>query len=346
MKKQNFSSYFSSQKNSQKSYNRGDKNEKKDRGEKQDGKKNNKKDLSEKSTSSLKSSSSLKGSFSLKTPSSLKGYSSMSKKKASLGSFSQNTQESQKFYREKKTLWIWGYHSLLSVLDNKPQDIYKIFLKTSEEKRKLEKKLLSLSSELHLWEKKIFVDASFVQKIPSEAVHQNVAAIIKTPKPITLKDLDPSKGTLLILDGVVDPHNVGALWRSAAALKAQALLITKGNSAPLTGTLLKCASGAAHILPYMYCNNFNETLEFLKQKGFFVVGLSEKGTTALQCCVLNPVALVVGGEGKGLRHLTQKICDDLVFIPTQESFPVLNASVAGSIALYHFSSSPFPFIDD
>lgn len=239
------------------------------------------------------------------------------------------------------TLFIWGHHGVLAVLKKKPQDIEKIFLKGPQDVEKLDKKLssfMSFKEKQSFMKAKIIVDEKFFQHLSQDIVHQGIGASIFKPQPTTLDHLDPTKGTVLALDNLTDPHNIGALWRSAAALGAQALILTRSSSPDITGTLIKCASGAVHHLPHIYCNNFNETLNILKKKGFFVVGLSHKGQECLHECSLNPVVLVVGGEGKGLRSLTEKTCDMLLSIATREDFGVLNASVAGSIALYHFSS--------
>jgi len=172
--------------------------------------------------------------------------------------------------------------------------------------------------------------------IPSNVVHQGIIAFADPLPGLSLDDLCPKKGNLLVIDHITDPHNVGALWRSAAAFQTQAIIMTVDKSPPLSGTLAKSACGALEYTPYIFVKNTARTLDILKKKGFFVVGLSEKGTQALELTCIDPVALVVGSEEKGIRPLVQKKCDILSKITTSHTFQTLNASVAGALALSHF----------
>ena len=138
---------------------------------------------------------------------------------------------------------------------------------------------------------------------------------------------------VLILDGIVDPHNVGALWRSAAVFGASALIVTKNHCPPLDGVVSKTACGASELIPCISVTNLVRTMETLKNKGFFCVGLAEEGSVPLETLDLWPLALVIGSEGVGLRRLTREQCDSLVSISSAGAFSTLNASVAGALAL-------------
>lgn len=171
--------------------------------------------------------------------------------------------------------------------------------------------------------------------LPPGAVHQGVIAdLFCLPVP-TWHNLKADKGFVLVLDEVVDPHNVGALWRSAAAFGAQAIIVTKAHCPPLDGVTAKAACGAVELVPCIQVPNLVQVLKGLKEKGFFCVGLAEDASCSLAECTLTPVVLVVGAEGKGLRRLTKLACDLITSIPTMPNFSTLNASVSGAIAMYH-----------
>ena len=180
------------------------------------------------------------------------------------------------------------------------------------------------------------VAAQLEKWLPPGAVHQGIAAWASPMPPLGLEELEPQKGMILALDGVTDPHNVGALWRNAAAFGAQALLLTQHHRPPLEGSVAKSACGAMECVPYVLVSNLVHGLLVLKKKGFFCVGLGEDGDSPLHTSSLWPVVLVVGAEGKGLRRLTRTHCDVLLSIGCSPTFTTLNASVAGALALYHF----------
>lgn len=167
-----------------------------------------------------------------------------------------------------------------------------------------------------------------------DAVHQGVALETEALPPLGLDEVSPD-GILLVLDQVTDPQNVGAALRSAAAFGAAGLVLTERHSPPLQGVLAKAASGALDIVPLIFVKNLAQGLAELGERGFLRVGLAEEASEALEDAALTrPLALVLGAEGKGLRHLTREHCDRLCRISTQGSFGSLNVSNAAAVALH------------
>jgi len=177
------------------------------------------------------------------------------------------------------------------------------------------------------------------------ASHQGVAMQLACSKTISLEQLiDFSKQNctnpiILALDGITDPHNVGAIIRSAEAFDCKGIIIPQRRSAGLTGTVAKVAAGALEHIPVSRIVNLNKSLEELKKNGFLVVGLSGDS----QLSILNfhektPLVVIVGAEDKGISLLTQKKCDYLLKIPLKGKTSSLNASVAAAISLFHLTS--------
>ncbi|MEM9229562.1 MAG: RNA methyltransferase, partial [Pseudomonadota bacterium] len=142
----------------------------------------------------------------------------------------------------------------------------------------------------------------------------------------------------LLLDRVTDPHNIGAILRSAEVFGARAVIAPHRHSAPETGALAKAASGALERQPYLRVPNLANAMQALRQMGYVILGLDGTGETDLDAALdgldTTPVALALGAEGPGLRDLTRKTCDRLVRIPAQGAFGSLNVSNAAAVALY------------
>jgi 23S rRNA (guanosine2251-2'-O)-methyltransferase len=167
-----------------------------------------------------------------------------------------------------------------------------------------------------------------------DAVHQGVLLEVGPLPPLVISDVAPD-GFLIVLDQVTDPHNVGAVLRSAAAFGASGLVMTDRHSPPLTGVLAKSASGALDVVPVILAGNLAQALAELGDRGFLRVGLAEEGADALEETTLTlPLALVLGAEGKGLRQLTREKCDRLCRITTEGPLASLNVSNAAAVALH------------
>jgi len=176
------------------------------------------------------------------------------------------------------------------------------------------------------------------------ASHQGVALQLAASKTISLEQLiDFSKHNctnpiILALDGITDPHNVGAIIRSAEAFNCKGIIIPQRRSAGLTGTVAKVAAGALEHLHVSRVVNLNRALEELKKNGFLVVGLSGDGQISISNFQEKaPLVVVVGSEDKGISLLTQKKCDFILSIPLKGKTSSLNASVAAAISLFHLT---------
>ena len=168
--------------------------------------------------------------------------------------------------------------------------------------------------------------------------HQGVIALAAATTYRRLKEVLAElsgPGLLVVLDGVEDPHNLGAIIRSAHAAGAGAVIVPERRSAPLSETVAKAAAGALEYLPVVRVKNVNRALAALKQAGFWIYGLDERGAQDYdQADLQSPAALVLGGEGKGLHRLTAERCDALLRIPMAGRIASLNVSVAGGIVLF------------
>ena len=168
--------------------------------------------------------------------------------------------------------------------------------------------------------------------------HQGVVAVVDAAAPyVTVDDVlealtEPA--LLLVLDGVTDPHNLGACLRSADAFGAQAVIVPKDRAVGVNATVAKAASGAADTVPVIAVTNLARTLRELKELGIWIVGADVGGESLFDADVSGPLAWVLGAEGSGLRRLTRELCDRVVGIPVGGTVGSLNVSVAAGICLY------------
>ena len=238
--------------------------------------------------------------------------------------------------------WIWGKHSVFEALISE-RAINRIWC-TSEifSSEKFYILLKELKSKGILIEE---VSWNRLSQLTFGGSHQGVALQLACSNTISLEKLidiskrNSSNPIILALDGITDPHNVGAIIRSAEAFDCKGIIIPQRRSAGLTGTVAKVAAGALEHLPVSRVVNLNRALEELKKNDFLVIGLSADGQISIsKFHEKTPLVLIVGAEDKGISLLTQKKCDFLLRIPLKGKTSSLNASVAAAISLFHLTS--------
>ncbi len=183
-----------------------------------------------------------------------------------------------------------------------------------------------------------FENREAISRLAGSEQHQGIIALAGAKRAATLEDLlaDPAPDALIILlDGVEDPHNVGAILRSALAAGAAGAVLPERRAAGLTETVARASAGALEHLPVARVTNLARAMEELKEAGFWLAGLDERATQDFtQVDMTGRMALVLGGEGKGLHELTRKNCDYLISIPTTGPVRSLNVSVAAGVVLF------------
>jgi 23S rRNA (guanosine2251-2'-O)-methyltransferase len=231
--------------------------------------------------------------------------------------------------------WLWGHHAVAAALKN-PNRKFVRLVATEDAAAEL----AGMLGEASPIDPQIMNRDTITKLLPPGAVHQGVALLAKTLKPWQLEDIiahlgEVERAIVVILDQVTDPHNIGAILRSAAAFGAVAVVLPDRNAPEISGTLAKSASGAVEHVPLVRVVNLNRTLELLKKAGFWSVGLAGEAEQTLASHKLaGRVALVLGSEGDGLRRLTREACDLMARLPTQGPVASLNVSNAAAIALY------------
>ena len=174
-----------------------------------------------------------------------------------------------------------------------------------------------------------------LDRLAGSAAHQGVVALGAAQKYTSLEEIAGSAKMLVILDGVEDPHNLGAIIRTAHAAGADAVIVPERRAAGLTDTVAKAAAGALEYLPIVRIGNVNRALEKLKEAGFWIYGVDERGPESYnQVQYAAPSVLVFGGEGKGLHEQVRKHCDAVLKIPMTGKISSLNVSVAAGIVLF------------
>ena len=181
-----------------------------------------------------------------------------------------------------------------------------------------------------------FEPRAALDRLAGTSAHQGVVALGAAQRYADFDGVAPCE-MLVVLDGVEDPHNLGAIIRTAHAAGAGAVIIPERRAAGVTGVVAKAAAGALEHLPVVRVANINRALEELKQRGFWIYGLDERGAeTYDQVEYASPAAVVLGGEGKGLHEQVRKHCDALVRIPVAGRISSLNVSVAAGVMLFEW----------
>ena len=187
-----------------------------------------------------------------------------------------------------------------------------------------------------------FEDRSQLDRLAESKDHQGVVAVVASRSVATLEDILTAankslahQGLIVLLDGVEDPHNLGAIIRTALAAGAHGVVIPERRAAGLTDSVARSSAGALAHLPVAKVTNLVRTMEELKEAGYWIVGLDEDGEkNYTDVDYTSPIAIVMGGEGKGLHELTRKRCDFVVSLPTTGPVRSLNVSVAAGIVLF------------
>jgi 23S rRNA (guanosine2251-2'-O)-methyltransferase len=238
------------------------------------------------------------------------------------------------------TLWLYGIHAVLAALANPDRPCSRLVV-TSEARAALGERLEALlRARPRLGQPSILPRDRISALLPPGAVHQGIALEAGPLPPFDLADVCRAAAVrtdplVVVLDQVEDPHNVGAILRSAAAFWALAVIVTERRAPGETGTLAKAAAGALETVPLVAVTNLARALSDLKAAGFWVLGLEGTAEQTLADTKLTgPVALVLGAEGKGLRRLTRETCDVLARLPIAPEMESLNVSVAAGVALY------------
>lgn len=239
---------------------------------------------------------------------------------------------------QREKVYIYGKHAVAEAIENATHVVKKVFLSPVFDDEKI-KSLIS--------KKKITTSAlKGSDMVGNDAVHQGIVAIIDTeallvPFETFIQTLDVSKKPALALLGELqDPHNVGAIIRSAAAMGLAAVLIPEHRTAPITGAVVKTSAGMAFRIPLVTIGNVNQTIRLLKDKGFWTYGLAGKGAQSLISeSFTEPSLFIIGNEGKGIREKTEELCDILLRIPMHPRTESLNAAASAAIVFYEWSRS-------
>lgn len=243
---------------------------------------------------------------------------------------------------KEEKIYLYGKNALKEALLARPQVIQKVFLDSNARADAELMKHITVSG-ISVSEMK---DADTSNKVSSDAVHQGVIAVIDQKNLyMSLEDvlaadgvIDGARPALVLLDELQDPHNVGAIIRSAAAFGITAVLLPEHNQAPVTGTVIKTSAGMVFRIPIVRIGNVNNTLRTLKDRGYWIYGLAMEGATALPKTTFDtPVVFVIGNEGEGIRAKTLELCDINLAIPMDPRCESLNAATAASVVLYEWS---------
>ena len=232
---------------------------------------------------------------------------------------------------------IYGMHAVRVMLERHPERVHSVRIAQQREDPRV-RAIDELARRHHRPVQRVEVHA--LKQLLGDVAHQGVAADITPLPPWTEDELlaalqSASAPLLLALDGVQDPHNLGACLRSADACGALAVIVPRDRAAQVTPTVRKVAVGAAETTPVVAVTNLVRTLKLLKQAGLWVVGADAAGDkSAHQADLKGAVVLVLGAEGTGLRRLTQQNCDFLVRLPQLGAVESLNVSVAAGMLLY------------
>lgn len=241
--------------------------------------------------------------------------------------------------KRQEKIYMYGKHALIEALRHAPHAIRKVFL--ARDMRDAELRVLLTKHAVPTAELAAGKGKELVGK---DAVHQGVIAIMDPSALLVsfddfLKTLDATKNpAIAILGEIQDPHNVGAIIRSAAAFGLSSVLIPEHNQAPITGVVVKSSAGMVFRIPLVAIGNVNHALRVLKEKGFWTYGLAMDGKTSLGADTFDaPIAFVIGNESAGIREKTLDTCDVTLAIPMHARTESLNAAASAAVVFYEWS---------
>lgn len=244
---------------------------------------------------------------------------------------SRNAHRHRPHTKPAEGLWLYGLHAVRAALANPRRKVLRAVL-TARAAEEIGAKLLGRVRH------EIADGDAIARLLPPGAVHQGVALQCEKLPKLELEDAiapSPRRRVVLVLDQISDPHNAGAILRSAAAFGVSAVIVQDRHAPPESGALAKAASGALDIIPYVEVVNIARTLEELGELGFWRVALAGDGEQSLSEAVSQgDIALVLGSEGSGVRRLVRERCDTSATIPIDAKMESLNVSNAAAIALY------------
>ncbi|WP_199635607.1 23S rRNA (guanosine(2251)-2'-O)-methyltransferase RlmB [Serratia sp. PAMC26656] len=232
---------------------------------------------------------------------------------------------------------IYGIHAVKALLDNDPQRFLEVFILKGRDDRRLQPLIAELEATGIVIQ---VANRQWLDEKVEGAVHQGIIARVREGRQYQENDLPSLLASvdtpfLLVLDGVTDPHNLGACLRSADAAGVHAVIVPRDRSAQLNATAKKVACGAAENVPLIRVTNLARTLRLLQEMNVWVVGTAgEADHTLFQSKMTGPMVLVMGAEGEGMRRLTREHCDELISIPMAGTVSSLNVSVATGICLF------------
>jgi 23S rRNA (guanosine2251-2'-O)-methyltransferase len=233
---------------------------------------------------------------------------------------------------------LWGIHPVLELLKSRPEQVKNLTVQRSKKGQKIDE-ILALAEQHD-------IQVNFTEAIQGlerfgDSNHQGIIARIAPPQKIQLEELlsaakaSSPQPLFIALDSIQDPHNLGAIIRSAAAAGVDGIILPKDRSAPLSGTVAKTSAGSIALVKICTVTNLATSLKHLKKEGFWIYGAAGEAERSLyELNFSGPVCLVLGSEGKGIRPLVREQCDFLISIPMHGPLNSLNASVAAGIMLF------------
>lgn len=237
-------------------------------------------------------------------------------------------------------IYIYGKHALTEALRHKPHSLKKVFLGPNVDDHELKSLIQKAGVQISP-----FAGGKPPKEVGEGATHQGIIGVISVPDLMQTYDDFKKKlaitdhTSLVLLGEVQDPHNVGAVIRSAAAFGVSGILMPQHNQAPLTGSVVKVSAGMAFRIPIVSIGNVNQTVRDLKDRGFWVYGLAGEGATPLtQEKFDRPSVFILGNEADGIRLKTRELCDALISIPINPQCESLNAAAATAVTLFAWSA--------